>query len=268
MNIEEKSYVFGLLMADGSIRLLKRNRGCVLIELAIKDSDIIYKLEKLIPSSKVYTRKRDIKIGKYLYNDNETIKFCNFQLEFRKEMIDFGFPIENKTQNSCVPILDYSERDFWRGIIDGDGSLGYIEGNIPFISLVTKSDKLKDSYLNFLEKFGINKSINKNKRDNIYNIIVKNEKSLKIVDFLYKESCCSLQRKYECYIEMMKWKRPEGKRINNNIYWSIEEIDYLRNNSLNDCYLFFKNRSKSSIQMKKYRLNGKFLYKRRYKILG
>ena len=41
-----------------------------------------------------------------------------------------GFPIENKTINARPPICKYDINAFWRGVIDGDGSLGIRQGKM------------------------------------------------------------------------------------------------------------------------------------------
>lgn len=71
--------------------------------------------------------------------------FKNNQQAFREWLLSCGFPKENKTFNAAPPIVAYSEFDFWRGFIDGDGSLGISAKNIPFVSLITDSESIKNS---------------------------------------------------------------------------------------------------------------------------
>ena len=59
MDIKEKSYVFGLLVTDGNLTLLERNRGQVQLEVNEKDKDICEKLFHLIPDSHLSSRERD-----------------------------------------------------------------------------------------------------------------------------------------------------------------------------------------------------------------
>ena len=53
------SYIYGLLITDGSMYLTTRNRGKVTLEISKKDEDIVMKLNKLIPKSKIHERVRN-----------------------------------------------------------------------------------------------------------------------------------------------------------------------------------------------------------------
>ena len=86
------------------------------------------------------------------------------------------FPIRNKTEQLSLPI-EYSEPDFWRGVIDGDGSIGLknVEQQ-PFLSLATKSELLKEGFCDYIHKLtGFRPNVNRNKRDNIFNETKANE---------------------------------------------------------------------------------------------
>ena len=86
-----------------------------------------------------------------------------FDLETRKSIEPY-LPIGNKTaQISCPDGV--SEIDYWRGIIDGDGSIGFTKRGECFVSLTTASDNIAKQYLKFIElNVGIKKNINRNKR--------------------------------------------------------------------------------------------------------
>lgn len=100
MNLEEKSYVYGLLGTDGSLSLLERNRGKITLEVNSKDSDIIEKLYHLIPNSTIRERTRNTN-----FKENYIITiFSNSRLEFRQEMIAFGLPIGDKTNTIGPPL--------------------------------------------------------------------------------------------------------------------------------------------------------------------
>lgn len=252
MTLEEKSYIFGLLGTDGSLYLTTQNRGKVTLEVNIKDKDICEKLFHIIPNSSLSERTRDTNFkDKY-----RSVTFSNHQLSFRQEMIDFGFPVEDKTNNISVPSQKYSERDFWRGVIDGDGSLGFIDNGSPFLSLVTKSENLKNEYCKMLlKKFQIEKNINRNKRDNVYNITIKNEDAVNVIHYLYDNSTLFLDRKYQKALEIYQWirtvpKAPPRKK------WSPEQDKYILTHTIEES-MSYLNRTKQSIRTRLYRLNTK-----------
>lgn len=214
MNSQE-SYIYGLLLADGNIYLShaadrkQDNRGRVSLELNSKDKDIIVKLFNLIPNSHIRERTRDTNFKK----NYTTCSFVNSQKEFRDWLFSCGFPTEDKTFNATPPITEYSEKDFWRGFIDGDGSIGITSKNIPFVSLVTDSEYIKDAYLDYLfRNYGLKKKSNRNKRDNVFNITILNESAVQFAKDLYLDSDLYLDRKYNKAIELQSWIRTSPKR--------------------------------------------------------
>lgn len=252
MTLQEKSYIFGLLGADGSLYLTTQNRGKMTLEVNIKDKDICEKLFHIIPNSSVTERTRNTNFK----DEYHSVVFSNHQLSFRQEMIDFGFPTEDKTNNISIPNQEYSERDFWRGVIDGDGSLGFIERGTPFLSLVTKSESLKQEYCKMLfEKFGIEKDVHRNKRDGVYNIVVSNEDALNVIHYLYDDSTLYLDRKYQKALETYQWirtipKAPPRKR------WTPEQDEYILSHSIEES-MEYLGRTKQSVKTRLYRLNTK-----------
>ena len=228
---ENDSYIYGLLITDGNLSLLERNRGKVSLEVNSKDRDIIEKLFKIIPNSSISERTRDTN-----FKENyKTCSFTNTRLDFRKQLIEWGFPTENKTLEANIPKVKFSELDFWRGAIDGDGSIGFIKEGNPFISLVTKSEFLKNSFCKFLkEKYGIVKNINRNARDNVFNITIKNEEALLIAKDLYLSNNCQLylNRKYNAAKEIQQWIRTT-KKVNRRS-WTKEEDEYILNHTIEE----------------------------------
>ena len=112
MTLEEKSYIYGILAADGNLYLQSRNRGRFSLELNIKDKDIIEKINDIIPFGKISYRKRITNFGY-----NSVICYTNYRYDFRKEIISMGYPIFNKTTLIAPPIVEYDENAFWRGFL-------------------------------------------------------------------------------------------------------------------------------------------------------
>ena len=211
---KEQSYIFGLLITDGNLSLSTRHRGKVTLEVNAIDEDIVIKLANSIPNSNVHYRTRNTNFK----SNYKTAIFSNHRKEFRDFLITAGFPTVNKTVFAEPPIVTYDEAAFWRGVIDGDGSIGFTKVDEPFISLVTKSEELKNAYLNFLEKqFNIHKNIKRNKRDNVYNIVIKNEAAVEMAKSLYLTDNTELyiDRKYNSAKLLQSWVRTKKKRFIN-----------------------------------------------------
>lgn len=244
------SYLYGLILADGSLSFDSRNRGKVRIELNSKDSEILEVIKyRFFYKSSLSQRVRSTPFKE---NYESTIWSC-YQKEFRKELLELGIPKKNKTELARVPSVHYKENSFWRGYIDGDGSIGMTSNNEPYISVIMKSDKLAKSYLSFLKKeFNIVKLINPNKRDNAYNIMVKTEDAIKLGNYIYDESTIHMKRKYNNYKKFKYWIRTKPKI--NSKSWSLEEDNYILNNSLEDSMKRL-GRTEKSVKMRLWRLN-------------
>lgn len=199
-----ESYIFGLLVTDGSLYLSKKgNKGKVILEVNNKDSDIIYKLYNIIPNSSVRQRIRNTNFK----NNYKTEIFSNSRKEFREFLILNGFQVFKKSENVGPPNSTYNEIHFWRGIIDGDGSIGITSKNIPFISFVTISENLKNNYVKFIEKT-LNRKIKttRNKRDNAYNIMISRKDAIILAKILYidNNNGLYLERKYKKALDLQK----------------------------------------------------------------
>jgi hypothetical protein len=218
------------------------------IELCEKDLYILEKFKDLIKvNSTLSTRIRSTNFKK-----NYT-SFCLniYNKEFRETIISYGIPSGKKSNIIEPSSYEYSEFDYWRGIIDADGSIGITATGKPFLSLATASENLAIGFSEFIYKYtGFKNNVTRNKRDNIYNMMISQEKCQKIILLLYYKHCLSLPRKYELSKKILNWKRPKNIKIRNEerVKWSNEEKEILLKNSIEECYLLFNNRKKTSVR--------------------
>ena len=207
------SYVYGLLQTDGNLSESSRNRGRFTIELAIRDQDILEKLQEgLEVNSYLYERTRKTNFSE----SSTTLKLSIFDWEFRKQLKSYGFPIGKKDQIVEPPKETFIEVDYIRGLIDGDGSLGLTSTGIPFFGFTTKSEKMKEYICDYIfRKTGQIKKLNRNKRDDVYNICLFKEDAQTVVKDLYYKKCLCINRKLEKSKDVLSWKRPKTmlKRI-------------------------------------------------------
>lgn len=252
MTIENKSYLFGLLTSDGNLYLQSRNRGKISFELKTSDEELLYKIQKVVENGTLSSRTRDTNFKKSYTSS----VYSNSMQEFRQIFIDMGLPLKNKAETCGLPKTEYSQRDFWRGVLDGDGSIGIIADGSPFISLVTKSEDLKNAYCDLLlKKLGLRKSLNRNKRDNVYNIIIKNEYAVELAKYLYSENDeLFLERKFKKSMEMQEWKRLRPKRTPQR-RWTKEEEEIILNSSIEEA-MQKTGRTFKSIKSQKARLKA------------
>lgn len=204
------SYFYGLLQTDGSLSEETRNRGKISLELNIKDEDILLKINELLKVNSYITERT----RKTNYSENSTtVSLKIYDLGFRNYIKNQGFPV-GKKDKIIEPPKSFIKEDYIRGLIDGDGSLGLTQNNYPFLSLTTKSEKIKDFYINYIfENTGKLKNLNRNKRDNIYNICVYKEDAQILTKKIYYDNCLCLNRKLEKSKEVLFWIRPLTMKI-------------------------------------------------------
>lgn len=247
----EISYLIGFIQTDGHLQKNTRNRGRLSIEISTKDYDILEKLQQIIPvNTTIYTRIRNTN-----FKNNVSSTTLNvFDHEFRNAIVAFGVPYGKKSDIISPPRLPYLENDYWRGIIDGDGSLGMTGKKIPYISLVTASEDLYQSYKHWLQKYNINIDVNRNLRDSVYNITLFREKAQKIISILYYDQCICLNRKLIAAHEAINWIRPkEMKIVPRQPKWTNSELKILKENNVSNCLILLPQRTINAIKLKKNR---------------
>lgn len=254
------SYLIGLFQSDGHLHKGKGNKGRATIEISEKDKDIIHKIKEIIPynySIKERSRNIILKNKNYLH---KSIYISVSDIEFRKFLNENGVPYGKKSEIINVP-ENISKNDYIRGLFDGDGSLGFTNKNIPFVSFVTESEYIKEFLLDFYSEITnkTKKKNNRNKRDNLYNIILYKEDAVKFCEIVYYNDCLSLDRKYNKSKEIRKWIRPDNMKkikIVEKKYWTKEEDDYVLCYTTEESILHLK-RTKESIVKRKLILRKK-----------
>lgn len=253
---KDESYLIGLIQTDGHLQKSTRNRGKLQIELNIRDRDILFKIaENLRVNYSIKERKRTTNFGY-----SHTICLSVFDQNYRRYLVENGVPEGRKSQIIKPPAKKFCEVDYIRGLYDGDGSLGITEKGFPFLSIVTSSDDIKDYLISFIAKT-LNKpakTMNKNKRDNVYNICILNEDAVNIVKILYYENCLGIDRKKEKAQEVIKWVRPDSSKKRATVFkkWSAYEDEVVLNNNITKASEIL-NRSYRSVSCRRFKINGK-----------
>lgn len=247
ISAEHKNYIVGFFHGDGHYYIQSRNRGRISVELNIRDIDILDKIEDIIVDVKRSTKTRDT-------NFKKNYKSCKLSI-YKKEIRDFfNIPLGKKT-NIIEPPTDVIVNHYIRGLFDADGSLGMTGKNIPFWSLTTSSEKVKEFILlDIKNRLNIEKHINRNKRDNVYNIMLINEYAVDYTSMLYHNATIYLDRKYNKFLEMCKWERTTPKRTGRSKRWLPYEDKVVLTDLLLKEKMKLLDRSASSIKTRAWRL--------------
>lgn len=245
------SYIVGLLQSDGHYQTSSRNRGKVRLELQAKDRHILDKLQDVFPTySSVKPRVRDTNFKK----DYESVVWTLSDWEARNSLEELGVPAGRKSESVGLPTFDYSVPDYFRGLVDGDGSLGYTAKGFPFLSLVTKSTILARAYEEFLQNVtGKPKRTNPNTRDQVFNICVYKEDAQAVANCLYGGSEISLERKYQAHLDVMKWLRPASMKKIGRRRWTSKEDECVLAHTVEEAATAL-GRTTTSIRVRKSRL--------------
>jgi hypothetical protein len=201
---EESGYWIGFLIADGNICYKK---GIPIIALHLKDIDLphLHKFREFVGSSH--------KVGKYANriwgNASNSISFSSERMA--NALGKYGF-VPRKCFTAEIKGEVQNNRHVWRGVIDGDGSLGVYERKnlngtirrVPYISLTgTKIVCLQ--FRSFLEKELCERmppSVIFYKRS--YLFMLSDYRAVKAINLLYSDCTIALERKLQKALKIME----------------------------------------------------------------
>ncbi|MBG0853361.1 LAGLIDADG family homing endonuclease [Streptomyces spinoverrucosus] len=204
------AYMFGFLQADGHLQQGAGKKGKLTLEVNARDAELLREFQRLTPyNSSITERTRSTNFA--ATHNSVTWALCSF--EARTVLNNLGLPYGRKSRTITPPHGDFSVRDYLRGVIDADGSVGYTSRGFPFISLTTASTAIGTYFSKYaMEVAGVERTIKRNTRDGIYNILYTMEAAQRLASDLYYPACLSLARKRTAADSLSAWARPAGMR--------------------------------------------------------
>lgn len=254
---ENVKYMLGLFQADAHLRDDSRNRGKLSYEISIVDKDIVHKLDKIIPyKTTISERTRKTTVCGRDYNLH-SICLSVFNLEFRNMLKGCGL-ISGKKAKIIKPLFvdEGFSIDYIRGLYDGDGSFGITSKGFPFASFTTDSDDVKGYICDFIAKVTSKpkKNVNRNSRDDIYNICVYREDAVMLCKILYYDNCLCIKRKQDVANIVSSWVRPPTMKVApNRKRWDDEQDSILLKNTDDDAARIL-GRTLKSVKIRRFRL--------------
>jgi hypothetical protein len=224
------------------------------VEIGKRDEELLIELQKRLPfNSTISERVRRTNFS----DEYVSVVWKVYDKRFRDFLESSGLPSGRKSKIVFSPVGGYSKIDYFRGLIDGDGSLGLTAKGFPFLSFVTASFEIAGEYLGFLKSItNKEKTTTANRRDNVFNIAVYKEDAQKVAQVLYYQNCLALPRKLEKAKVILSWQRPSTmKTVENRKRWTEIEDDFILSNSIKDAMKKL-DRSRSSVEMRLWRLKS------------
>lgn len=187
-----RSYWCGLLLADGHVErdIRRENSYNIRIALNVKDEHILHEFKQFLEfdGDVKYTKNNTMC---YLYISSEEIYY---------DLQDLGVT-EDKTFNAKIPEILKKDSLFWRGVIDGDGSIRTQDNKIR-LDLGSASKSIVDDFRDFGLDITPNSTANVNvmyTQQNVefYRITFGGIHAIKILEKLYEQDGPKLNRKYD-----------------------------------------------------------------------
>lgn len=191
---EWSAYTYGLLLSDGCLS----NKDAVIITLQESDVPVLASIaEKMGIHSRPKLSFRKSGEG-YEPKVAGSISFSHPKLI--SDLRDLGMK-ERKSTREVAPECFAFDRHFWRGMVDGDGSLFMCKLKGPVLTLCG-SETICNQFLDYCKTLvdGIKSSVRQHKGE-LFTIKLTKNKCLPVVQHLYLDQQICLPRKYNRYLE-------------------------------------------------------------------
>jgi hypothetical protein len=191
---EEDAYWIGFLMADGCV---SKNGNTITIGLQSSDRRHLEKFKAFVESSNKIrdcSRVGENKDGKIVYYSSR----FSFNSEDVKKTLSLHGVVPQKSIIARPSDEIVKNKHFWRGMIDGDGSLFtkyYKENNKKYVRLdLCGSNCVVSSFISYIKRtLYISANIYPNGR--VFHVRFAGIRAKKIIEHLYKDSTIYLDRK-------------------------------------------------------------------------
>lgn len=181
---EESAYWIGFLMADGSVS----DRGEVRLCLKSDDAHHVSRFSAFMGSGKTAS------VGTYMTTKGmRSIAYIAFESPRLKESLSRYGVVPRKSMSEKVALLE-GNRHFWRGVIDGDGSVILCPRRGAHIRLVG-SETLVSQFKAYLGQIGISSGVAVSPMRSIYQFSLTGPKGYAAISAIYGSCNVALDRK-------------------------------------------------------------------------
>lgn len=192
LDIQEESaaYFYGWILTDGCL-----SRDTISIEVQQGDIEVLEKYKAYLKSSnKIYKRSRkDKRTGNTYYS--ATFNFSHKPIQDRLTLL--GLSERKSTNEVCPPELEMN-RHFWRGVVEGDGSISSDRYRVQLCG----SKQLVEKFADYARSLHETVAPNYHNRKGLYTVSISGkEETSAILSDMYRDATLTLSRKYKTYLE-------------------------------------------------------------------
>jgi hypothetical protein len=248
------AYIFGFMQADGHHYAGAGRKGSITVEIKAADVGVLRAMQAGLPwKTSVTFRTRSTNFAQS--HEAATLTLCS--LDARTRLLELGLPTGRKSAIIAPPSVEFSHRDYLRGIWDADGSVGFTATGMPFLSVVTASQKLANFVCTEIKRItGASRTAKPNRRDGVLNIMVGNDPAAEFARWLYSDAAIALRRKRDAALAVAAWTRPEGMRARSSYRrWTDAEDAVVLRMPIREAATLL-GRSESSVNLRRWRLRN------------
>lgn len=194
----EALYWIGFLYADGHI---EKDRPRVALTLSEVDKHHLRKFGEFFGENLVIRKAEGRVMKNNGYVSNPTFRVAFSSKKIYQKLVDMGFT-HRKTYEIIPNDVLINSRDFWRGVVDGDGWV--INGKVIGVGLSGSELTIKE-FLYFIRKSGIETAtspLKSTRSDHLWSCELHSHKAVSVLKLLYENATVHLDRKYQKYLEI------------------------------------------------------------------
>lgn len=197
----ESAYWIGFLFADGSVRRRENGAGDIAVNLAESDVEHLNKFRAFLQSNhKLYKFiQKTRSINNRMISPTPCVRLAIRSSRLATQLEKHG--MNKKSSGRVAPDYLKYNRDFWRGVVDGDGWLG-IYNNNPTIGL-SGGQELLSQYAEFAKLVFPHSRTSVTKNPTCHRVAFYHVMGAQLVQILYKDAIIYLDRKYEIAKKIM-----------------------------------------------------------------
>ena len=206
----DKAYWLGFMFADGSVNPRyneNRSRKGINIELSLKNEDA-YHVENFVRAinGNMPLKYRMVKFNGKTY---EAVRLSFGSVRMGENLINNGcIPKKSLTLQKPINLPNHLTSHFLRGYFDGDGCVTFYEDKKSknFGMSILGTEEFLIWYQEKLADNNIQSNLRLPNGRKVYELKITNIENLrKFYDFIYKDKCYFLARKYEKFIKALKY---------------------------------------------------------------